>query len=131
MNSRCLRIEECTDSLIAIFTIIQFTESLPGADSNVLTVVLLFLPLSAMWASASIYNRSRSSGAGNNQAGSGHGPHAARKPSGTGFTSSSALASPVEDRFMVQASRHNDMAHKNSNGQAIDLELQAFNVRKN
>ena len=41
-------------SLLVIFSILQYTTDLPSMDSNVLTLVAIFLPLSAIWASASV-----------------------------------------------------------------------------
>ena len=37
----------------AIFSILQYTTSIPSMDSNVLTLVAIFLPLSSIWASSS------------------------------------------------------------------------------
>ncbi|KAL8957408.1 MAG: hypothetical protein Q9193_005311 [Seirophora villosa] len=45
----------------AIFSIIEYFVPLPSIDSNVLTFVIVFLPLSSLWASASIDNRKRHS----------------------------------------------------------------------
>ncbi|KAL8853467.1 MAG: hypothetical protein Q9221_001625 [Calogaya cf. arnoldii] len=44
----------------AIFSIIQYFVDLPSMDSNVLTLVTIFLPLSSLWASASVDNRKKS-----------------------------------------------------------------------
>ncbi|OCL11314.1 hypothetical protein AOQ84DRAFT_444169 [Glonium stellatum] len=41
----------------AIFTILEFVSSVPEFVSQVLTVVAIFLPLSAMWAGTSVDNR--------------------------------------------------------------------------
>ncbi|KAL8762471.1 MAG: hypothetical protein Q9184_001554, partial [Pyrenodesmia sp. 2 TL-2023] len=41
----------------AIFSIIQYFVPLPSMDSNVLTLVTIFLPLSSLWASSSVGNR--------------------------------------------------------------------------
>ncbi|KAI4187372.1 MAG: hypothetical protein LQ348_004098 [Seirophora lacunosa] len=45
----------------AIFSIIEYFVPLPSIDSNVLTLVIIFLPLSSLWASASVDNRRRHS----------------------------------------------------------------------
>ncbi|KAL8844942.1 MAG: hypothetical protein Q9176_000614 [Flavoplaca citrina] len=45
----------------AIFSIIQYSVDLPSMDSNVLTLVTIFLPLSSLWASASLDYRRKSS----------------------------------------------------------------------
>ncbi|KAI4174915.1 MAG: hypothetical protein LQ343_001942 [Gyalolechia ehrenbergii] len=44
----------------AIFSIIEYWVPLPSIDSHVLTLVTIFLPLSSLWASASVDNRKRS-----------------------------------------------------------------------
>ncbi|KAL8676718.1 MAG: hypothetical protein Q9186_006784 [Xanthomendoza sp. 1 TL-2023] len=41
----------------AIFSIIEYIVHLPSMDSNVLTLVTIFLPLSSLWASASLDHR--------------------------------------------------------------------------
>ena len=41
----------------AIFSIIEYFVPLPSMDSNVLSLVAIFLPLSSLWASASVENR--------------------------------------------------------------------------
>ncbi|KAI4128989.1 MAG: hypothetical protein LQ341_006615 [Variospora aurantia] len=43
----------------AIFSVIEYFVPLPSIDSNVLTLVTIFLPLSSLWASASVDNRRR------------------------------------------------------------------------
>ncbi|KAI4137614.1 MAG: hypothetical protein L6R39_007190 [Caloplaca ligustica] len=43
----------------AIFSIIEYFVPLPSMDSNVLSLVTIFLPLSSLWASASVDNRRR------------------------------------------------------------------------
>ncbi|KAL8717033.1 MAG: hypothetical protein Q9225_005688 [Loekoesia sp. 1 TL-2023] len=45
----------------AIFSVIEYFVHLPSMDSNVLSLVTIFLPLSSLWASASVDNRKRSS----------------------------------------------------------------------
>ncbi|KAL8902373.1 MAG: hypothetical protein Q9207_004757 [Kuettlingeria erythrocarpa] len=45
----------------AIFSIIEYFVPLPSMDSNVLTLVAIFLPLSSLWASASVDNRRQGS----------------------------------------------------------------------
>ncbi|KAL8799026.1 MAG: hypothetical protein Q9182_006205 [Xanthomendoza sp. 2 TL-2023] len=39
---------------LAIFSIVEYVVDLPSMDSNVLTLVTIFLPLSSLWASASL-----------------------------------------------------------------------------
>ncbi|KAI4231535.1 MAG: hypothetical protein LQ349_005551 [Xanthoria aureola] len=46
----------------AIFSIIQYFVDLPSMDSNVLTLVTIFMPLSSLWASASLDYRKQSTG---------------------------------------------------------------------
>lgn len=67
---------------IAIFSILQFATDVPAISSNVLTTVVIFLPLSSLWASASTHttvNRSTSHRSNNTAVGS----------SGTGYNSAS------------------------------------------
>ncbi|KAL8722008.1 MAG: hypothetical protein Q9181_007586 [Wetmoreana brouardii] len=45
----------------AIFSIIEYFVPLPSMDANVLSLVTIFLPLSSLWASASIDHRKRHS----------------------------------------------------------------------
>ncbi|KAL8730940.1 MAG: hypothetical protein Q9166_003730 [cf. Caloplaca sp. 2 TL-2023] len=45
----------------AAFSIIEYFVSLPSMDSNVLTLVTIFLPLSSLWASASLNHRKKPS----------------------------------------------------------------------
>ena len=40
--------------LLAIFSILQFITPVPAISSNVLTTVIIFLPLSSLWASATV-----------------------------------------------------------------------------
>ena len=40
--------------ILAIFAILQFTTSVPAISTNVLTTVVIFLPLSSLWASATV-----------------------------------------------------------------------------
>lgn len=46
-------LENVLIALVAIFSILQYTTSIPSMDSNVLTLVAIFLPLSSIWASSS------------------------------------------------------------------------------
>ena len=48
----------------AIFSILPYFVKTPGMSSQVLTLVSIFLPLSSLWASASIGNRSQASSEG-------------------------------------------------------------------
>ncbi|KAL8826600.1 MAG: hypothetical protein Q9170_007338 [Blastenia crenularia] len=43
----------------AIFSVIEYFVPLPSMDSNVLSLVTIFLPLSSLWASSSVDNRKR------------------------------------------------------------------------
>ncbi|KAL8810204.1 MAG: hypothetical protein Q9200_002767 [Gallowayella weberi] len=47
------------DKQLAIFSIIEYVVDLPSMDSNVLTLVSIFLPLSSLWASSSLDHRQK------------------------------------------------------------------------
>ena len=51
---------DSTSLAIALFSILQFIVHNPAMSSNVLTAVAIFLPLSSLWASASLDSRSGS-----------------------------------------------------------------------
>ena len=46
------------DIVPVLFALLQFIGTIPAANSNVLTAVAIFLPLSSVWASYTIGNRS-------------------------------------------------------------------------
>ena len=46
--------------MLAIFSVLQYVVDNPAMSSNELTMAAIFLPLSSLWASASIRNRSSS-----------------------------------------------------------------------
>ncbi|KAL8818871.1 MAG: hypothetical protein Q9223_002590 [Gallowayella weberi] len=48
-----------TSISISIFSIIEYVVDLPSMDSNVLTLVSIFLPLSSLWASSSLDHRQK------------------------------------------------------------------------
>ncbi|KAL8763421.1 MAG: hypothetical protein Q9194_007352 [Teloschistes cf. exilis] len=57
---RIIFIMGCQTLIIpAIFSILEYFVPLPSMDSNVLSLVVIFLPLSSLWASASIDNGKR------------------------------------------------------------------------
>lgn len=92
----CLVLSSTTRLLLtcsAIFSILEYFVPLPSMDSNVLSLVVTFLPLSSLWASASIDNRKRYSAQ----------PKFHGKLLGSDGSDGSAVTGPlVNEKFLIE-----------------------------
>ncbi|KAI4108509.1 MAG: hypothetical protein L6R37_000945 [Teloschistes peruensis] len=91
---RIIFIMGCQTLIIpAIFSILEYFVPLPSMDSNVLSLVVTFLPLSSLWASASIDNRKRYSAQ----------PKFHGKLLGSDGSDGSAVTGPlVNEKFLIE-----------------------------
>ncbi|KAL8665657.1 MAG: hypothetical protein Q9168_007659 [Polycauliona sp. 1 TL-2023] len=111
----------------AIFSIVQYTVDLPSMDSNVLTLVTIFLPLSSLWASASLDYRKKSLGQKPLY------PGKLLNSNGTGSTGplidekrlAGPLPSPSTETATWRSSQSNPPSPSNVRDQGIHVDLEA------
>ena len=111
-----------------IFAILQFVVTTPAMNSNVLTAVAIFLPLSSLWASASIDTRLQASKSGNVRRGitygSGSGTSGIGKSAGVGKGASGARSYSNATTSSGMALSPLTFTSSDGNSFAKDLEAQ-------
>ena len=116
-------------TLLAIFSILQYTTSIPSMDSNVLTLVSIFLPLSSIWASSSGVDRAPATARQDRQQNHFDGLTGSARPL-VNYKASSGPLSPSNTATTRTSSSLPSPANPRQQAMYLDLEAQGLEGRQ-
>ncbi|MCJ1306190.1 hypothetical protein MMC08_009008 [Hypocenomyce scalaris] len=113
----------------AIFSILQYTTSIPSMDSNVLTLVSIFLPLSSIWASSSGVDHAPATARQDRQQNHFDGLTGSARPL-VNYKASSGPLSPSNTATTCTSSSMPSPANPRQQAMYLDLEAQGLEERQ-